>query len=83
MDPFSLHHVVDPFGSLGVPGDPMEQVLSLQSYDAADVAAPVCSVTSACRTCTCATNSCDTSGCTFSCAIGPGGALADSADAGW
>jgi hypothetical protein len=83
MNPFG-HSLVDPFGGLGVPGDPMEQVLSLQSYDAAsDVAAPACSVTSACRTCTCATNSCDTSGCTFSCAVGPGGGtLADSVD-GW
>lgn len=65
MDPFN------PFA--GIPGDPMEQVLSLQTYsDVGEVVGPACSITSACRTCTCATNSCDTQGCTFSCPVGPG-----------
>jgi hypothetical protein len=65
MDPF------DPFA--GIPGDPMEQVLSLQTFDAVAVPGPVpCVITNACRTCACVTNSCDTIACTYSCPIGPG-----------
>lgn len=66
MDPF------DPFA--GIPGDPMEQVLSLQTFDAAAGPVPVpapCTFTNACRVCG-STFSCDTLGCTLSCPIGPG-----------
>lgn len=68
MDPF------DPFA--GFPGDPMEQVLSLQTFNSAvPVPGPVppapCNFTNACRICG-DTYSCDTLGCTLSCPIGPG-----------
>lgn len=83
MDPFGMMH--DPFGMSGMPGDQMEQVLSLQSYDESvdgEVAAP-CSITNACRTCGCITTSCDTTGCTFSCAIGPKTGFSEELSSGW
>ena len=86
MDPFSLHHVVDPFAGLGagLPGDPMEQVLSLQTLDNLE-AEPVqnCWKTSSCRVCTGpVTDTCQTSTCTFSCAAQVGVTVVGGADAG-
>jgi len=58
-----FHSLNDPFGGAGVPGDSMEHVLSLQSYDPASEVIIVCSTT-----CACNTNGCVTKSCTFSCA---------------
>jgi hypothetical protein len=75
MDPFN------PFA--GIPGDPMEQVLSLQTFDSDAVPGPVpCVRTNACRTCACVTNSCDTIGCTYSCDVPPGTEF-DDVEEGW
>ena len=61
----------DPFGGAGFPGDPMEQVLSLQAFSDVGAVVPACNRTNACRICG-DTYSCDTIGCTLSCPIGPG-----------
>jgi hypothetical protein len=62
-----MHHLsnpLDPFGSAGLPGDPMENVLSLQSLSAeSDLAF---AVTQGCNTTACKsdTNDCWTGSCT-------------------
>ena len=61
MHPFG--NPLDPFGG-GVPGDPMESVLSLQTYSAADGAIAYTYVSSVCHnvgpTASCDTGECDT-----------------------
>ena len=61
MDPFN--NPLDPFA--GVPGDPMDDVLSLQSVDQS-VDEGFASITDGCTTNTCRsdTNTCNTTGCT-------------------
>jgi hypothetical protein len=77
MDPFSLHQVVDPFAGLGggMPGDSMEQVLSLQTLESGVGTDPVCARTDTCRICTEQTTTCNTIGCSFSCAAQGGGTV--------
>ncbi|HSU15582.1 hypothetical protein [Longimicrobium sp.] len=59
-----LYNMLDPFGGHGMPGDPMETVLSLQTMSDADVAVVVYDDnTDICHLNTLHTNSCYTGQC--------------------
>ena len=69
MTPFG-HNMLDPFASAGIPGDPMESVLSLQTYQDADAAgynynSNGCDTVG--NTASCYTNTCTTVGITDVC----------------
>jgi hypothetical protein len=64
MNPF--YSVVDPFGAAGMPGDSMESVLSMQTFNAGDGVVYE-KITGVCHLNTFHTNSCQTSQCDTIC----------------
>jgi hypothetical protein len=64
MNPY--YNVLDPFGGAGLPGDPMESVLSMQTFNAGD-AVVYEKITGVCHLNTFHTNSCQTSQCDTIC----------------